>query len=84
MQVQNKANANYVQVLPDGTINNLFAESNVVETNLVQIPPAIVVPHERREVPFWEPQQRQNSNPLYFYIFSLILKRYYGINFFDK
>ena len=80
MQIQNKANANYVQILPDGTIKNLFAESNVVETNLAKIPSTIVVPHERKEVPFWEIETTRNENIIFYYIILLFLKDFFKFN----
>ncbi len=66
MQIQNKGKVKYLQVLPDGSTKNVFAESNEVKTNLIKKPVTIIKNHQIKEPPFYRNQFQQRNFISYF------------------
>jgi len=77
MQISNKAGVKYQQILPDGTVTYLFAESGEVNTNLITKSPQIIEYYTATNSPLNNaPSSGANLN---YFILPLLLNfyRYY-------
>jgi len=76
MQISNKAGVKYQKILPDGTVTYLFAESGLVNTNLITKSPQIIEYYTATNSPLNNEPNRLNPN---YFILPLLLNfyRYY-------